>query len=508
MTIDMLEANALRPIEIGLVEKMKNLNASFETAISAENGFYGVTERIKDNGIIERIGKNEYGHTFKEYIREGQLLKRRENLGQHCVSSTFFDDNGVDYYTIIKKTTDNRATVISEQLKPNAIITKKIGDSSTFTSVTDAYGRPIINKMTDLQLRTIGEARQSLNDIIKDGSYRQNDHRGHIIADSFGGPATRENVVAQLDTVNLNKMKAVEKIVRDLKAEGHSVDYEMKVNYVGAKDARPSSFEPSIIVDGEMYGNLPEGLRKIYNDASESYIRHTVTNIGERFGVAHEMGVKSGLIAAGLSFTFTTVDNMAQFLAGEITADDMVIDIVEDTAAAGAAGYGTVFVSTAISQALSKSSSTLISKVGGSCLPAAVVSFAVESYEDISSFAKGETDASELAYNLGENASGIAGGLAGIAAVGAVIGGAAIPFIGTVAGTIVGGIIGCVIATEIYETAVELGTQGAEIIAQKATQFANVTIEAVKEYVPEKMDTVKEAFNDFFSSTNIPCESV
>lgn len=277
----------------------------------------------------------------------------------------------------------------------------------------------------------------------------------------------------------------------------------MKVNYVGTKDARPSSFEPSITVDGKLYGNLPDGLKKIYNDASESGIRHTVTNISERFGVAHELGVKSGLVAAGLSFIFTTADNMVQFLSGEITSDDMVLSIIEDTTVAGAVGYGTVFVSTAVSQALSKSSITLISKVGGSCLPAAVVSFAVESYEDISSFVKGEIDASELAFTLGENASGIAGGLAGVAAVGALIGGATIS-VGAIAGTVVGGIIGCVIATEIYETAIELGTQSADIIAQKATQFADVTIKSVKEYVPEKMDTVKEAFNDFFSSSHIP----
>ena len=109
---------------------------------------------------------------------------------------------------------------------------------------------------------------------------------------------------------------------------------------------------------------------------------------------------------------------------------------------------------------------------------------------------------SELALLLGENASGIAGGLAGVAAVGALIGGATIS-VGAIAGTVVGGIIGCVIATEIYETAIELGTQSADIIlVQKATQFADVTIKSVKEYVPEKMDTVKDAFNDFFSSSH------
>ena len=56
----------------------------------------------------------------------------------------------------------------------------------------------------------------------------------------------------------------------------------------------------------------------------------------------------------------------------------MVTEIAKDTGTAGALGYGTDFISTAVSQALSQSSSTLIQRVGGSCLPAAVVSFAVD----------------------------------------------------------------------------------------------------------------------------------
>ncbi len=66
-----------------------------------------------------------------------------------------------------------------------------------------------------------------------------------------------------------------------------------------------------------------------------------------------------------------------------------------------------------IKEAMSKSSSALISKVGGFCLPAADVTFGVESYEDISDYAKGEIDGTELAYNLGENAAGVAGGFVG-----------------------------------------------------------------------------------------------
>ena len=49
---------------------------------------------------------------------------------------------------------------------------------------------------------------------------------------------------------------------------------------------------------------------------------------------------------------------------------------------------------------MSQSSSALIQSVGGSCLPAAAVSFAVESYDSISEFAQGKIDGAELAYIL------------------------------------------------------------------------------------------------------------
>ena len=244
-------------------------------------------------------------------------------------------------------------------------------------------------------------------------------------------------------------------------------------------------------------------MKKIYNDSSDSAISKAVTTAGEKFGIAHETGVKSGLVAAGISCAVSTVDNVSSFIDGEITAEEMVVDIVEDTAVAGTLGYGTAFISTAVSQAMSSSSSALISKVGGSCAPAAVVAFAVESYEDISEYAQGKIDGSELAYNLGENAASVAGSFAGGALTGAAVGAVAGP-VGAVAGTIVGGVVGCVVATEAYETAVELGAEGAEVLAQKANEFAQATIDAVAEAVPEKLEDVTSAFKDFASSVKLP----
>ena len=122
--------------------------------------------------------------------------------------------------------------------------------------------------------------------------------------------------------------------------------------------------------------------------------------------------IKSGLVAAGITFAVSTADNFSAFIDGEITADEMVVDIVKETAAAGAIEYGAEFISTAASQAMSKSSSQMIRRVAGSTLPVAVVSFAVESYDSVSAYVKGEIDGEELAYELGENAVTVEASLA------------------------------------------------------------------------------------------------
>lgn len=496
MNLDMVEASAFKVEKLDMTEKLTGFHNSFATKLTPENGIYGITETIKDNGLVERLGTNEFGHRVKEYVVDGQIIKRREVLGGGNVATTLFDDNGTAYLRKISKIDDNLVKTVDSKLMANTTIVK-----GNFSAMTDAYGRTILSKIEDVTLRPANEARQSLNNIIKDASYKPGDHKGHLIADSLGGPASLENIVPQLSSVNQGQFAQVENIVRDLKLQGKSVSYEVKANYIGSKSGRPSSFEPKIMVDGKEYA-LPDNLKKILNDGSESAIKKATTGIAEKYGIAHEMGVKSGLIAAGLTCAVSTVDNVSSFIDGDITAEEMVTDIVTETAEAGAIGYGTVFISTAVSQAMSQSSSALLQSVGGSCLPAAAVSFAVESYDSISEFAQGKIDGAELAFDLGDNAASIAGGIAG-AKVGAAVGSVAGPA-GTVAGTIVGGMVGCVVASEAYATAVEKGVEGAEILADKAEALAQNTIDTVKEAMPEKVDEVADAFNKFISDNKLP----
>ena len=216
---------------------------------------------------------------------------------------------------------------------------------------------------------------------------------------------------------------------------------------------------------------------------------------------SHTEGLRSGLAAAGLTLTVSLVSDVSKCLDGEMSPEEAARDIAVDTIAAGGLGYASAFITTAVSATMQESSVQLISKVGGSCLPAAAVSFVVESYDEIVDYAKGEIDGMELAVSLGENAAVIAGSMEGTQ-VGAVIGSAAGP-VGTVVGGLVGGVVGAAVTTEIYQSAIEFGEEHAEAIATQAVEYANNAIDVVSAQAPEMLENVTEAFNDFFSNAGI-----
>lgn len=522
MRYDFVEPNAFSLDKIELKKVMAELNQRFVSKIMPEKGIYGVNEVMRSDGVMEHLGINEFGHKVKEYYDNGRIIKKREILGNGYNATTLYDDNGKEYLRTVTRLNDNRAQIIDQTLVPNATIKK-----GNFEVLTDPYGRPVLNKMHDVQIRPEGVARQSLESINKDSAYQAGDHKGHLIADSLGGPASKENIVPQLGEVNQGKFARVERIVREAKAKGHSVDYEVKTNYSGITDKRPTSFEPKVTVDGKEI-SLPDELKKIYNDSSDSSINKTLITLGEKFGEAHQLGVKSGLISAGITFTVSTAENFESCMKGEISGEEMVVNIFKDIAKAGAAGYGTTFITTSVAQKLSSSSSKFIATVGKSCAPAAISSIALMSWKDISDFLQGNIGKAELAYNVGDHAAGTVGSCAG-AAIGASFGQAAAVTIGTAvsgagvgavegaatgtligpAGTVIGGVIGaavgCVIATHLYESTVEFvqGKDAAEI-ANMAQKYADQLFSVMEKFYPSQLRLVKVAFDEFNSSLARP----
>lgn len=498
--MEILEQKAFMSEGIDISEKFSDFRKNFTSAVTPENGSYGITRIDKGNGLEAFKGKTETGHPFIEYYQDGKLTVRRESLGNNQLMKISYDDAGTAYL----KTITEPGKITRYELAANADITK-----GNFTATTDAYGRTISTKMADITLKEGGYHSVAK---LRDRFYLVKDEAGHGVPNQFGGPASKENTFAQAMEVNRgtgSKIRQVEKLAAQLKQEGHTIDYEMRANYSGTRNSRPTSFEPHITVDGKEY-ELPEELKKIYNTSKETTVQKTVINIKERFGTANEVGIKSGIVAAGFACALSSADNISACLNGEISGEEAAMEIAKDTAAAGGVAYGTAFVSTAVSETVKGSSKLLLQRVGHSCLPAAAAAFAVDAADSVIDFAKGEIDGAELAYELGNSSSLVAGGFAGGTAgakIGGVVGTAIAPgvgsAVGTVAGSVVGGAVGTVVASEAYATAVESGREDAKFLAEKAESLAKETIELVKENMPEKAGEVKSAFSDFIKSCNL-----
>lgn len=482
--------------------KLENFNKLFKTNIEELNGKYGQVEQTIGESLTKTIGRNDLGNAVKNYFNDkNELVKTVERIGDGVTKTTSYDGKGMAYLDEITDTVRNTTEL---KVRPNIEIVKE-----NYTAKTDGLGRTISSKVSDVQVKE--SAREVLSDKLKDSTYRAKDERGHIIADNLGGPATKENVVPQEFNVNRSQMKRVENIVRDLKAENHKVDYEVKTNYV-ADDTRPSSFEPKITVDDKPY-ELPDELKKIYNEPDPSTVKKVTTDIGERYGLSHKAGIEQGAFAATITCTMTTVDNVSACINGEITADEAAINIAKDTATAGVVGYGAGFITNEVATAMSASSNSLISSLGNSCVPAAAVSFGISSYDSVMDYAKGEIGVDELAYDLGENAVGIAGTIGGSALAGAALG-SVVPGAGTLVGAgvgVIGGMVGYAVTTGAYETVVQMAGDSLEahaddikILQDKAESIASNTIDMAAKLGDNAVDDVKAAFSDFNITNSLP----
>lgn len=224
---------------------------------------------------------------------------------------------------------------------------------------------------------------------------------------------------------------------------------------------------------------------------------------GEMLEANLKEGAYGAAAAAGLTFVSSSVIHGAEFMNGDITVDEMVREIAAETGTAGAIGGTTAFIRATVASSMQSSSCNLIRNIGGTCLPACAVAFAVESYDSVMDYAQGAIGAEELVYELGHNAATIAGGALGGAKVGAMAGTAFGPA-GMFAGGLVGGLVGSAVASGAYETAVQYAPEAAEEIATQVKGFAQDTLDIIANECPEQLENARAVLSEYFIVNEIP----
>ncbi|WP_024859063.1 hypothetical protein [Ruminococcus albus] len=496
MNFDKPETSGLDNSVSDIESKMKILHSGFESSKKPEAGvFSGVNESIDKNitnwldvDLAENTDLSAFRNTFldtaKQMYSGEDLGDGKRTLGLKDIGA--WKINPDDYYKNLKQHSGFSAEVISTakenmqaKISGSGITTYRVDDLADKAIKGIAKNDQYVDKVRidsngniveRVQVKFVGKNGKECLGLLKSKSFDKYFNDGAV--DKMEIPKDYYDDVKQLIPEKIEKFEkqyrhAVENGNREL-AEKHqaSIDRYNKIDQMIEKSTVTSSEAIAATKHPKMY------TAKIFAQ--------------ETARVGNKAGLESAALSASITACVSTVDNVNKVMEGKITPKEAFVDVTKDTAASGGIAYGTRFISEAVSQTMGKSSSALIRKVGGSCLPAAVVSYAVESYDDISDYAQGKIGGKELAYNLGENAAGVAGGIAG----GAV-------------GGIIGGTVGCALATEAYQTAVELGAEGAEIIAEKAQDLASGVVDTVSEVVPEALDDVKNAFSDFSAKAKI-----
>ena len=230
----------------------------------------------------------------------------------------------------------------------------------------------------------------------------------------------------------------------------------------------------------------------------------------------NELGIKSGLTAAMITGAISTVNNIRDVFNGDISVQEAAVNISVEAGKAAALGYATGFISAEVATTAAKSSHKAIQALGKAGVPAAVVSFGIASYDSVINFAQGEIDGTELALDLGKNATGVAGAITG-AKFGAAAG-SVVPVVGTIAGGLVGGMVGYAVTTAAYATVIDAATSGVGALADRAVAVAETAgelrdkaiemgqgvLDFVAANTPEAFDTVRIAMNDLASNLRVP----
>lgn len=502
LRFDSLETNRLDTFGHNIEDKLRNLHKEFPSNVKASDGVYGIQEIQKENGLVERIGRNAQNNVYKEYLRDGQLYLRREKIKPGLWKHSYIDDSGQVYLDEWRSKNSDGTWQRNQRVRPNIEIKK-----GNVTAVSDNQGRITSASIEDLQLKA-GEKRSSLQGIKREDHYRINDQKGHLIPDRFYGSNLPENIVAQLDRVNQRKIKEVEDLVANLKKAGNKVDYRIDVNY-HPNSHRPTSFEPHIRVNGENY-LLSKDLQKIYNSDVKIFGR-IATNIGEGANKLlvsdiHREGMKNGKMAMALTGAMSLIDNTVQIVEGQKSVEEGIVDLTNDTGIAGVVAYGTSIITETVSKKMAVSSRTLIKGLAKNNIPAIVVSYAVESYDTVSEFARGKIEGTELAYRMGDHTAATAGSIAG-AKVGATLGttvGPAGTVAGGVVGGVVGGMVGYVIASEAYQSAIEIGSPAVDALGEKVQEYGQQVAELATETIPEKAGALIEDMTKYASEFKLP----
>lgn len=205
---------------------------------------------------------------------------------------------------------------------------------------------------------------------------------------------------------------------------------------------------------------------------------------------SHRAGMEGAKYGAIIGGCISLLQNGLAAAQGEKGKGEAAKALVVDTAKAGALGYGTAFVGSAIKGAMQQSAKKTIRTLAGTSAPTLVVNMCLSLGGSVKRYVTGEISEAQLLAEVGEKGAGmLSSGM--MAALGQLA--IPVPFVGAA----IGGMIGYTLSSLFYQSALE-AARGAEISREKLKRTL-VIQEAARARIAEEQSRL-----DAFMCREIP----
>ena len=213
----------------------------------------------------------------------------------------------------------------------------------------------------------------------------------------------------------------------------------------------------------------------------------TALDIGRTSHQAGREGAKYGAVIGG---SIALLQNALAVAQGKKKTSEAAKDIAADTAKAGALGYGTAFVGSAIKGGMQQSGNQALRTLSRTSAPTLAVNICLSLGSSVKRYVTGEISEAELLTEVGEKGAGLlSSGM--MAALGQLA--IPIPFVGAA----IGGMIGYTLSSIFYQSAVD-AARGAEA-SRKDLERIRAIQTAARAHIAEQ-----QAALDAFVRSEIP----
>lgn len=209
---------------------MKSNKKTVKLIISLVTMLFLVGGYLLSSGQINNTEKQIYEEKTSEIEKNTNINNENYN------SAEIFPQEKLSQAFVFEDPCDRKT-----KLSSDTIYATSIDNNNLYYSATDSLGRVKASIAFSVNDKT-HEDRKCSNLYTPIGFVKNQDNRGHLIADQFGGTSTPANIVAQLESTNLKTYKAHEnKISKALDNKLVVTNFFVEVHYIGMEE-RPDYF--------------------------------------------------------------------------------------------------------------------------------------------------------------------------------------------------------------------------------------------------------------------------